>query len=303
MAQPGQFRKGVVTTTISTVDQDLSAVRDIIMDALRETSLKEEVERFGSTVSGGKMLRASLVLAVGRDSTVTRDALCRLGAAIELLHAASLLHDDIIDGGVERRSSAALWVSDGTKAAVLVGDLLLSIALGLVHESAPERLPSLVKALHEMCDGEAEQEFHSGAELHSWEGCVRIARRKTGSLFGLAAACAGGADATLAGALERAGIDLGTAYQLADDMLDTCDDSELVGKSLGTDALSGKLTAATASVAAGIDPDTAINELLISAERELDDWPTVQQHWNRYVDGMIRPLVEHFTGVARMEAL
>ena len=292
-----------MTTTESTIDQDLNAVRGIIMDALRETSLKEEVDRFGSTVSGGKMLRAKLVLSVGESSTVSHDALCRLGAAIELLHAASLLHDDIIDGGVERRSTDALWVSDGTKAAILVGDLLLSIALGLVHESAPERLPSLVKALHEMCDGEAEQEFRSGEKLHSWEGCVRIARRKTGSLFGLAAACAGGSDAAQAAALERAGTDLGTAYQLADDMLDTCEDPELAGKSVGTDALSGKLTAATASVAAGIDPDTAINELLTSAERELNDWPTVQQHWNGYVDGIIRPLVEHFTGVARMESV
>ncbi len=292
-----------MTTTESTIDQDLDAVRGVIMDALRETSLKEEIDRFGSTVSGGKMLRANLVIAVGESSTVSHDALCRLGAAIELLHAASLLHDDIIDGGVERRSTAALWVSDGTKAAVLVGDLLLSIALGLVHESAPERLPSLVRALHEMCDGEAEQEFHSETEPHSWEGCVRIARRKTGSLFGLAAACAGGTDAALAAALERAGRDLGTAYQLADDMLDTCEDPALAGKSVGTDALSGKLTAATASVAAGIDPDTAINELLISAERELSDWPTVQEHWRGYVDGIIRPLVEHFTGVARMEAV
>ena len=285
------------------MDQSLDSVRTVITDALRGTSLKEEVDRFGSTVSGGKMLRARLVLTVGESSGVSNAALYRLGAAIELLHAASLLHDDIIDGGVERRSTPALWVSDGTKAAVLVGDLLLSIALGLVQDSASERIPALVTALREMCDGEAEQEFCSGAELDSWEGCVRIARRKTGSLFGLAAACAGGADDALVAALERAGNDLGTAYQLADDMLDTCDDSELAGKSLGTDALTGKLTAATASEATGIDPDTVIDELLSSAERELTRWPHVQQQWNAYVDGVIRPLVRQFTGGVRVEAV
>ena len=285
------------------MDQNLDAVRSVITDALCETSLKEEVERFGSTVSGGKMLRARLVMTMGEATAVPHEALCRLGAAIELVHAASLLHDDIIDGGFERRRAAALWVSDGTKAAVLVGDLLLSIALGLVQESAPERLPTLVTALRDMCDAEAEQEFCSGAELDSWEGCVRIARRKTGSLFGLAAACAGGPDDALAAALERAGSDLGTAYQLADDMLDTCDDSELAGKSLGTDALSGKLTAATASEANGIDPDAEIDRLLVAAESELASWPSVQQQWRGYVDGVIRPLVRQFTGGARIEAV
>ena len=104
-------------------------------------------------------------------------------------------------------------------------------------------------------------------------------------------------------ALERAGSDLGTAYQLADDMLDTCEDPTLVGKSLGTDAASGKLTAATASAVAGIDPDTAIDELLASAECELAAWPAVQERWDLYVDDVIRPLVRQFTELARAQAV
>ncbi len=292
-----------VSETMTDIDHDLECVRHVIIDALRQTSLREQVDRFESTVSGGKMLRARLALTLGQGTTVSRDALYRLGAAIELLHAGSLLHDDIIDGGVERRSAAALWVSEGTKAAVLIGDLLLSVSLRMVQEAGPERLPLLIQTLSDMCDAEAEQEFSSDSDHDSWEGCVRIARRKTGALFGFSAACAAGPDAALALALERAGSDLGTAYQLADDMLDTCADPSLVDKSLGTDAAAGKLTAATASAAVGIDPDTAIDELLLSAEGELTAWSPVQQHWDLYVDDVIRPLVRKFTRLAKVEAI
>jgi len=292
-----------LSTTTTDINQDLKRVRCVIIDALKHTSLSEQVDRFESTVSGGKMLRARLALTLGDATTVSRDALHQLGAAIELMHAGSLLHDDIIDGGVERRSAAALWVSEGTKAAVLIGDLLLSVSLSLVQEAGPARLPLLIRALSDMCDAEAEQEFCSDSSLDPWKACVRIARRKTGALFGLAAACAAGPDADLAEALARAGSDLGTAYQLADDMLDTSDDPDVAGKSLGTDAATGKLTAATAFTGAGVDPDAAIDELLSSADQELAPWPAVQQQWRTYVDDVIRPLVRKFTRLARTEVV
>jgi geranylgeranyl pyrophosphate synthase len=147
-----------------------------------------------------------------------------------------------------------------------------------------------------MCDAEAEQEFSRNAHLDSWDDCVRIARRKTGSLFGFAAACAAGDDTALAAALESAGRDLGTAYQLADDMLDTHEDPTLAGKSLGTDAATGKLTAVGASTVAGVDPAVVIASLLDSAEAVLADWPDVQSRWRDYVTNTIQPLVDQFTG-------
>jgi geranylgeranyl pyrophosphate synthase len=154
-----------------------------------------------------------------------------------------------------------------------------------------------MRALREMCDAEAEQEFSRNAHLDSWDDCVRIARRKTGSLFGFAAACAAGANTALATALEHAGRDLGTAYQLADDMLDTQEDPTLAGKSLGTDAATGKLTAVGASAVAGVDPADVIAALLDSAEAALAGWPDVQARWHAYVATTIQPLVDQFTGV------
>jgi len=203
-----------------------------------------------------------------------------------------------VDGGTERRHAPALWVSEGTKAAVLIGDLMLSVALSLVEKAGAQHLSVLMRALREMCDSEAEQEFSRNVHLDSWADCVRIARRKTGSLFGFAATCAGGTDTALADALEHAGRDLGTAYQLADDMLDAQVDPTLAGKSLGTDAATGKLTAVGASAVEGIDPAIVIAELLNSAEAHLADWPKVQTRWRDYVAAMIQPLIDQFTGTA-----
>ncbi len=241
------------------------------------------------------MLRGRLVLQVGAANGTADQSLSRLAAAVELLHGASLLHDDVVDGGTERRHAPALWVSEGTKAAVLIGDLMLSVALLIVEQEAARHLPVLIRALREMCDAEAEQEFSRNAHLDSWEDCVRIARQKTGSLFGFAAACASGNDSALANALELAGRDLGTAYQLADDMLDVHADPTLAGKSLGTDAATGKLTAVGASSVAGVDPSDAIAALLDSAEAALSEWPAVQEKWRDYVAHTIQPLVDQFT--------
>jgi len=287
-------------TALLTGEQELDQVRRVILDALRQTSLAYDMDRFGSSVGGGKMLRARLVLEVGKATAVAPDVLYRLGAVSELLHAASLLHDDIIDGGIERRGATALWVSEGMKAAVLIGDLMLSVALGLVQEAGPARLPILIDALRDMCDAEAEQEFSSGQDHDSWEDCVRIARCKTGSLFGLTAAFAGGADDALVIALEHAGRDLGTAYQLADDLLDACPDPSVTGKSLGTDAATGKLTAATVSSVVGPDPAAAISELLASSEASLSAWPEVQQRWRAYVDNVLEPLIHSFTQLSQI---
>lgn len=264
-----------------------------LMDVMRQTSIGSMVERFESSVSGGKMIRGHLVMAVGRSTGMAEDALCKLGAAMELLHAGSLLHDDIIDGGTERRGAPALWVSEGVKGAVLVGDLMLSLALGLVLEHAPNRMPVLISSLRNMCDAEAEQEFAEDGSDASWEACLKIARNKTGVLFGLAAACGAGGDAMLAEALEAAGTDLGTAYQLADDLLDISPAGEHSGKSLGTDAATGKLTAA--SFAGDTDPLDAIESLLQSADARLEPWPAVSTSWQDYVDGIIRPILQKFT--------
>ena len=105
----------------SEFEDRLSEVQRIVGDSLQLTSLRRHLARFAPSVSGGKMLRARLLLMVGAPTGVARPVLCRAAAAVEILHAASLVHDDIVDGGTRRRGVAALWVSEGTRAAVLLG--------------------------------------------------------------------------------------------------------------------------------------------------------------------------------------
>lgn len=275
-------------------DPVLVNLQQAIKDALMQTSIKDEVTRFESSVNGGKMLRGRLVLELGSSSEMSQETLGRLGAAIELLHAGSLLHDDIIDEGLERRNISAMWVSDGIKSAVIFGDLLLSISLSLISENAPDRIPLMVRALSEMCDAEAEQEFTSLGENNSWENCKRIAQRKTGILFGLAAACAAGKNSQLASALEEAGVNLGTAYQLADDLLDVCPHETAEGKSMGTDELTGKVTAASFADDESVDVIREIDLLLVSAEEKLKEWPDIQHCWHQYIVKHIKPVTDRF---------
>ena len=286
----------------SAFDATLNEVRRIVRDSLLRTSMRDHVARFGASVGGGKMLRARLLLQVGFVSDVPRSVMCRTGAAVEMLHAASLLHDDIVDGGMRRRGQPAFWVSEGPRAAVLMGDLLVSLAVEGVHEALPTQLPMLIATLREMCDAEAEQEFSGADTDSSWDRCVSISRRKTGSLFGFAAACAGGSQPARVEALQRAGYALGTAYQLADDLLDACPDPLATDKSLGTDAATGKLTAATFFPESGADPQACIAALLQESEDGLECWPEVQQAWRKYVGDVMAPLVASFAGSTGMQS-
>lgn len=278
---------------------EMDDVRGLVLDSLQRTSLHAQAAHFGPTLEGGKMLRARLVLAIGTAAGVPRTALCQAGAAVELLHAASLVHDDIVDGGTRRRGAPALWVSDGARAAVLLGDLLVSLAVEGVQNALPRSMPTLVATLRDMCDAQAEQEYlHDDVSL-SWDRCVSIARRKTGSLFGFSASC-GGSTPEQAGALLQAGYALGTAYQLADDLLDARQNLAS-DKTLGTDLSRDKLTAVTAKPD-GTDPREAIAALLRESEERLARWPEIQHAWGAFINTWIAPLVEYYTIPATLEA-
>lgn len=285
----------------SGTDRMINAVKQIARQELAQTSLRRHIKRFDTRLNSGKMLRARLLLELGTVNGVDPSALCHAGAAVEMMHAASLVHDDVLDGGTLRRGEPSLWVSEGTRAAVLLGDLLVSLATEVLLKHMPDRLPMMIVALREMCDAEAEQEFDRALSDTSWARCVSIARRKTGSLFGLAAACAAGKDPELATALHRAGTALGTAYQLADDLFDTCIESVGADKTLGTDALTGKLTAASAHPPAGTTPTAVIHAFLLEAEESLGKWPPIKKTWLAYIGSVMDPLMDQYAAQETLE--
>lgn len=313
---------------------DLDVVHDMIMDSLRNTSLVPVIDELSGAILGGKMLRARLSLKVGSVTGAPRDTLRRVAAAVEMVHAASLLHDDVIDGGLLRRGVPSFWKKKSVAGAILLGDLLVCKAVQMLEGIENGRLGGmLVRLAGEMCDAEAEQELVTSGDAKdpgfrrrlesyggqvaggpgfagaSWEKRVSVARRKTGSLFAFAAAAADGSDATLrsgeapslrstseerAEALLEAGYRIGTAYQLADDLMDACGKPVGDGKDLGKDAVRGTSTSVSALHNADIHVRQCIDELCASSSMLLSAWPSVRNAWNEYLRGDMAPVIHRF---------
>ncbi|HEY8241528.1 MAG TPA: polyprenyl synthetase family protein [Kiritimatiellia bacterium] len=278
------------------MEKGLQDVRDLMASGLSSTVLLHLLPTCKSLMANGKMLRARLCLRVGPSAGVPRDTLVTASAAVEMIHAASLLHDDVIDGGMIRRGLPTFWVERGVPGAILVGDLMLFKALDLVaHVDESRLVRKLIEMTGEVCDAESEQELLIRGQPADWETCVRIARRKTGALFAFAAFCCGGRDEALSNALCEAGYAIGTAYQLADDVLDVRGTEASAGKTLGTDRERAKNTTATVKQPVH-DANGYIETLCDKAERLLANWPHVQQAWRTFITLDMRPaLVKNLT--------
>lgn len=227
------------------LDAHLESVTALITQTLRETSLRGLVNESASLVGlGGKMLRSRLVYRLGTATGNDPLLMVYASAAVEMIHTASLLHDDVIDGGVLRRGRPTFWVEKGPAGAILLGDLLLFKAIDLICRVANGRYThDLVILTGEVCEAESEQELILNEDDSKLEICQSIARRKTGALFAFAAMVNGRGDDQRSASLKESGYLLGTVYQLADDILDTRDDQDC-GKTLGTDAARGIVSAA-----------------------------------------------------------
>jgi len=278
------------TSSDSLMEQHLDEVRKLMAGCLAETPLHSALADCKNLFGTGKMLRARLTLRVGPASGADYSSLLRAAAAVELIHAASLLHDDVIDGGFLRRGAPSFWVEKGIPAAILLGDLLLFKALELVSPVENGRLlPVIIKLTGEVCEAESEQELVTRGKTAEWSDCVSIARRKTGGLFAFAAHAAGGRDEDLCAALQESGYLAGTAYQLADDMLDASGDAETAGKTLGRDEARDKTTAVRVRLPADVDPVQTIQELLNTARAALAPWPDIASAWDLYTTRDLRP--------------
>jgi heptaprenyl diphosphate synthase len=194
----------------------------------------------------GKMIRAALVIIAAQFGQAERAKTISLAAAVELLHVATLVHDDVVDGADIRRGLPTLSSLFGSRQAVLIGDFILVRALRLAVDLVPKGDPeALVRTLGKICEGEIEQgsqRFFLGITVRMY---LRRIDGKTATLFTesmrLAASQAGCSIATVQ-ALTRYGHCLGMAFQIMDDILDfTASDSEL-GKPSGSDAREGVLT-------------------------------------------------------------
>jgi geranylgeranyl pyrophosphate synthase len=278
------------TTNADPIMNVLEEVRGRMAEALADTVLRHLASDCKSLVASGKMLRSRLIFRVGPAAGVPHDTLVHAAAAVEMIHAASLLHDDVIDGGYLRRGAPTFWVERGVPGAILVGDLMLFKALDIVSQVEDMRLTrALIQMTGEVCDAESEQELLLRQQAPTWEKCLKIARRKTGALFAFAACACGGTDPERTAALQEAGYLIGTAYQLADDILDARGTPEQSGKSHGSDRARGKTTAATANPEQQHDPAHAVEQLCLDARARLAAWPDVLAAWDDFIARDMQP--------------
>jgi octaprenyl-diphosphate synthase len=197
----------------------------------------------------GKMLRPCLVLLAGRacdpDADLT-DAHVTLATVVEMVHMATLVHDDVLDEAELRRKGATINHLRGNEAAVLLGDYLISHSFHLCSGLDSQFASRLIaRTTNQVCEGELLQiDNRHNLELDE-QTYLKIITRKTAVLT--AACCTLGA--TYAGAderrvrqLEMYGLSLGTAFQIQDDILDLIGDPAVVGKTLGSDIEKGKMT-------------------------------------------------------------
>ncbi|MDZ7337139.1 MAG: polyprenyl synthetase family protein [candidate division KSB1 bacterium] len=194
----------------------------------------------------GKRLRPILVLlACGLHGAAPRKALTK-AVAVELLHTATLVHDDVVDASLLRRGAPTVNGLWSNRISILMGDLLFSRALALLLEGEDLRALRLIsEATFRMSRGELLQEEHGTDARLTEENYFRIVSDKTAALLSaccrLGALAAGGDEPQLE-AMARFGEHLGVAFQIRDDVLDYVGDEATLGKPIGSDILNNKVT-------------------------------------------------------------
>ena len=265
-------------SSAATAGEYMLQIRKLLAEALPELeALLERASQRGPAPldlaatqlvsAGGKRVRPLATFLVARACGGDVSRAIPLAAAVELIHSATLLHDDVIDEGEQRRgrpTSRALW---GNLVSVLSGDLLLTSALELVHNADVDgAMSDTLSTMQRLIAGEVAQLKARGNQSLGIDGYLEIARGKTAALF--ANACRNGARVSRAEpqvieALGRFGEHVGIAFQIVDDVLDLEGIPHEVGKQLGHDLAEGKTTLPLA-LALAHDAE-ALRPLLISA--------------------------------------
>ena len=195
--------------------------------------------------SGGKRIRPTLGLLVGNMLGAPEEKLITLGASVELLHTATLVHDDLIDGALLRRGMPTLNARWSPAATVLTGDFLFARAAKLAAET--DHLPLMklfAETLATIVNGELTQMFSARGVIDRDNYYQRI-YAKTASLFemaSLAATMVATEDEEMRASMKIFGYEVGMAFQIVDDILDFTGDQSTVGKPIGSDLLNGLVT-------------------------------------------------------------
>ena len=196
--------------------------------------------------SGGKRIRPTVTLLISKALDADCLRAVNMAAAVEMLHTATLVHDDIIDGALFRRGIPTLNATWSPGATILAGDYMFARAAEMASRTGNVEVMSLfAKTLMTICNGELHQMFNAGKPAYDRPSYYRRIFAKTGALFVLAAetpAVLAEADPAIRDSLRVYGRELGIAFQIIDDLLDFVGSETQVGKPLGGDLAQGLVT-------------------------------------------------------------
>jgi len=231
------------TTPLGLIATEMSAVERRIQDlaSSSESTLTQIANEL--IMAGGKRVRPALALLVfraagGDDPTDTID----VGAALELIHTATLLHDDILDSGRTRRGKPSPLARHGVGMTLVTGDFLFTRAFGVAGRFEELVVGWATDACVSLCEGEVMQRRFKHNPAATLDDYLLIAGNKTASLFSQAArigAHFAGASSEIVEAMFRLGYELGLGFQMVDDLLDVLGPAELIGKPVGSDLREG----------------------------------------------------------------
>ena len=227
------------------IRSDLESATNVLRDTMAQIEGPLGVE-LRQSVHGGKCVRSALVILVGKLFSSPPEPFYRLAAAVEVLHTATLIHDDLVDKAHTRRGRETLHTNWPMGVTVLAGDVLLAQTAALVAElGSPRILSVFAGTLCAMSVGEIKQLMTGGEGLSSREDYYQRVGAKTASLCAAATEMAGilaEADDAQIESLRCFGWELGTAFQIVDDVLDFVGDEAQMGKPAGNDLRQGLVT-------------------------------------------------------------
>lgn len=228
------------------VAAELKEVEKILLAEMREDVPWMNQLLESSSLAHGKRMRPLLLLLCGAQTGELNSNHFNMAAALEMIHVATLVHDDILDNAESRRHQPTVSKKHGVNVGILLGDYLFTHAFSLgARTGNADAISILAQASNQVCEGEMRQNFLKGDLNLKQSEYLQIISNKTAEL--VASAChlgaiLSGANEHVCAAFEKYGRDLGIAFQIVDDVLDIAGDVDTVGKTLGTDAINNKLT-------------------------------------------------------------
>jgi len=230
---------------------------------------------------GGKRIRASLVLLTSGLFGEMPEGIYDLAASAEIVHAATLIHDDIIDQAFLRRGDETVSVKFGSKAAVLAGDYMYTVALKIaVEDGCSDLFPFMVYGTRDMVQGELYQLQYSNIDSITEEHYYNIIKLKTASFMETCArlgARKAEVPVDVAEKLGHYGLSLGYAFQIIDDTLDVVQADEVTGKDSGNDFLDGKITLPFLYLLRNSDEPLKKELEAMASEPDAEKWPEIRQ--------------------------